>query len=108
MSHGRDEHGYTLAELMAVLAIIGFLVLIAVASFSLASGRAQAVTCMANRRTMTRALEVYSANQGAYPAVIGDIQPYVSNWNSASKCPKGPALTYDTTSHVIACPIHGQ
>lgn len=107
MSNVRNSQGYSLAELMVVLAIIGFLVLIAVASYTLAIGRAQAATCAASRNAMNRSVEVYFAETGHYPANIDDLRGHVSNWDSASKCPSGPSLMYVITTHEIVCPVHG-
>jgi Tfp pilus assembly protein PilE len=92
---------------MVVVAIIGILVLIAVASYAVAIDRAQAATCASSRRAMTRSVEVYFAETGHYPADINDLRDSVSNWSSASKCPSGPSLYYDSASHDIVCPVHG-
>jgi prepilin-type N-terminal cleavage/methylation domain-containing protein len=100
-------HGYTLIELMVVVTIIGILMLIAVASFALSTSRARAITCSANRRTMTRSIQVYYGDNGEYPTEISDLQSYVSNWGSASKCPSGPLLTYEAATHDVVCPVHG-
>lgn len=103
----RNTHGYTLAELMVVLAIIGIVVTIAIASYTLAISRAQAATCAASRRSMTRAVEVYLAETGHYPTDVNDLHEIVANWSSASKCPSGPPLFYDSSTHSVVCPVHG-
>jgi general secretion pathway protein G len=104
--NGQKTEGFSVAELMIVVAIISILILIAVVSYKVAIDRAQAATCASSRVAMTRAVELYFAQVGSYPTSIDDLQPYVSNWNSASKCPSGPALTYDTVTHDVLCPIH--
>jgi len=102
-----NTQGYSLAELMIVLALIGVLVSIAVASYTLAINRARAATCAASRRTMTRSVEVYLAETGHYPADVNDLHYVVANWSSARKCPSGPALFYDSATHDVVCPVHG-
>lgn len=107
MASDRNTAGYSLSELLVVVTIIGILVLIAVASFAVATGRAESAVCETNRKAMTRAVEVYSADTAHYPAGIDELRDYVTNWGRASKCPSGPSLTYNTVTHNIECPVHG-
>lgn len=108
MLNHRATQGYALVELMFVLVIIAILVLIAVASFVAATSSASAAACAANRNAVTRAVEIYFADTGNYPSEIDDMRNYVTNWGAASKCPTGPSLVYDTATHDIVCPVHGQ
>lgn len=65
----RNEKGFTLIELMVVVAIIAVLVSIAIPSFISATSSAKVKTCQANLRTIDGAIQVYYAEIGAYPTV---------------------------------------
>ena len=108
MLNDRTTHGYALVELMFVIAVIGVLLFIAIASFMAATSSASAAACASSRNAMTRAVEMYFAETGSYPGDIDDMQSFVRNWASASRCPTGPSLIYDTATHDIVCPVHGQ
>jgi competence protein ComGC len=104
--HRNVDEGWTLLEVMAVVLILGILVAIAVASYSLATERAKRVACQANQRALNTAVIVYEQeHEGAVPPDLGSLRPYVAN-DGFTRCPSGVAYTYDTTSGLIACPIH--
>lgn len=64
----RGQRGFTLVELMVVIAILGILAAIAIPRFSGATDRADAAKVEADMSTLASALEVYRANHGSYPA----------------------------------------
>jgi prepilin-type N-terminal cleavage/methylation domain-containing protein len=101
----RDDDGFTLFELMAVVLILGILVAIAVASFSLTNERAKRVVCQENQRTLNTAVLVYEQKEGHTPAAISDLAPHVAKPNF-DKCPSGPSYSYDATTALVTCPIH--
>lgn len=107
MAKGRSDKGFTLAELMIVVAIMGILLLIATVSYASAVSRAGGAVCASNRRTLNAAVETYYNDHAEYPATLDDLKPYVQNYASAHKCPSGVSLTYDDITHEITCPVHG-
>ena len=68
MNASRADQGFTLAELMVVVLIIGILVAIAVPLFNSARNSAQQKTCWANQRTIEGSVEVYRTVTGNLPA----------------------------------------
>jgi type II secretory pathway pseudopilin PulG len=79
---------------MIVILIIGILVGIAVPVFLAARGSADEKTCMANRRTIKGASNIYaSSNDGTYPdttAWRSDLTGYVENIATIT-CPDSTA-----------------
>ena len=65
----KEKGGFTLAELVVVLAIIGLLAGIAVPVYSKALGAAQQNTDETNAAMVESAVQVYVADTGAMPSV---------------------------------------
>ena len=104
----RTDGGFTALELMAVVAIIGILLLIAVASYVPASGRAASVACSQNRAVIDRAYAVLTAEQSVESSItLSDLAPYISNYDSATTCPSdGTVYTFDAVTGLVTCPNH--
>ena len=86
--------GFTLVEIMIVVAIIGLLAAIAIPNFVNARARAQATTCINNLRQIDAAANQFALEKGkktgdpiTYPT---DLTPYVK-LNSAGSIPPCPA-----------------
>ena len=58
-----NEKGFTLIELMIVIAIIGVLAAIAVPNFKAARERANTRACYANQKTVVGAMEMYNLDK---------------------------------------------
>lgn len=119
----RGEDGFTLPELLTVVAIIGLLVAIAMASFGFSIERSRRVACLQNQRTIDGAIVVYrAANRGSLPPVTDPLddeqaqaeirdalKPY-ARWSGPDfmACTKGAGvcLTVDPVTGDVACVNH--
>lgn len=63
------ERGFTLIEMMIVVAIIAILVAILVPNFMRARAQAQTAACEANLKEIATALELYQTDHQEYPDV---------------------------------------
>jgi type II secretion system protein G len=63
----RSQRGFTLLELLVVVAIIGIIVAISVANYMNAIEKARQRQTMANMRSISTAVEIYLADWNAYP-----------------------------------------
>lgn len=68
----KSRKGFTLVELMAVIAIIGIIAAIAIPRFSDATEEAQAAKILADLRTIDSAITMHFAANNAYPDYTAD------------------------------------
>ena len=68
-----NQRGFTLIELMIVVAIIGILTAIAFPLYANIQARARVAKAQADTRTLASAVVVYSAHTGQLPAGLPDL-----------------------------------
>lgn len=69
----RNRKGFTLVELVVVIAILGILAAIAVPRFINAVDEAQAATDAANVKALQAAVNLYFMENAAYPSSLNDL-----------------------------------
>ena len=111
------ERGFTLIEMMIVVAIIAILVTILVPNLMRARAQAQTAACEGNLKEIATALELYETDHDAYPqsgnadASNTDLEPYLQQTPVDPAAGPGQPYTFtvtndgtDTPSYVITCP----
>lgn len=88
--------GFTLIELMIVIAILGVLVAILVPSFQRARAQGVLTACQSNLKNIATAVELYSVdNEHRYPVALSDIVP--KYFVKMPTCPSESIDTYSTS-----------
>jgi general secretion pathway protein G len=104
MKPARSQSGFSLTELMAVVAILGVLAALIVPRVIGHHTTAKCAACMANQGDIELQVKLFRRNTGSYPAAnlsnISGLPAYFPG--GFPQCPvDGSAYTIDTTSGLV-------
>ncbi len=94
----KRARGFTLIELMIVIAIIAILIGLMAPNFMRARSQAQVTACQSNLKTIATSVEQYSADyQSRYPSSITILSPhYIKTLPTCPACSFGYSYAHTT------------
>lgn len=104
----RMKQGFTLVEIMIVVAIIGLLASIAIPSFMKARTQSQANACINNIRQIEAAKEQWALEKkqsNGATAITAEVMAYLKNPAATTNCPAGGTVAYGVVGTNATCTI---
>ena len=104
-----ETGGFTLVELMIVVAIIGLLAVMAIPSYVRARNLSQVNTCLNNLRQLSGAIDQYAIENNktdTYSPTDEEVTPYLKGDNMPT-CPSGGSYDITTVDANPTCSIGG-
>ena len=107
MSRTAKRKGVTLVELLIVVLILAALSAIAIPRISQSATSAKSKACDVNVDLINSAIEMYNADEGAYPTNLTDVTVNTTYFpDGAPACPFSTAYVMNATTKRVAAHSH--
>lgn len=104
----RHDSGFSMVELMTVLAILAILVAVAFASYSVTTEDSRRVSCVSNVRTIRALVLEYRVDRGRFPSDLETVRPLAQSRAIFARCVStGDPYKYDPFIGEVGCPTPG-
>lgn len=98
----KKRKGFTLIELVVVIAILGILAAIAIPRFTQMTDKANQSAFESTHRTIVAAVQMYmAANDGEKPANLDALSGYLNDPSSIKDEPEPDGAEYDVTDGIV-------